>query len=113
VTRAGERLFADLSAMRQRHHIIGTVQGRGLMVGIDTVDANAPRDGNGIRPPAPGVARALQAACYERGLLTEIGGVYGNVLRLMPPLTISDEELDDVVSILDDSLSAVGRRQVP
>jgi len=57
---------------------------------------------------SPERAKAIVDAAFERGLLLLACGLYGNVVRLLPPLTISDEELEDGLGLLDDALGAAG-----
>jgi 4-aminobutyrate aminotransferase / (S)-3-amino-2-methylpropionate transaminase / 5-aminovalerate transaminase len=57
-----------------------------------------------LREQSPDAAKAVTEAAFERGLLLLSCGLYGNVLRLLPPLTVSDDELDRGLSILDESL---------
>jgi len=54
----------------------------------------------------PDRAKAVVDAAFDRGLLLLSCGLYGNVLRLLPPLTISDDELDEGVGLLDEALAA-------
>src|SRR5690606_12875401 len=60
----------------------------------------------------PELAAALRSACLERGLLVELGGRHDTVLRLLPPLVMTDAEADTVLDRLDDALAAVGPRPV-
>ena len=55
---------------------------------------------------SPDRAKAVVEAAFERGLLLLSCGLYGNVLRLLPPLTISDEDLDEGLGLLDEALAA-------
>lgn len=61
------------------------------------------------RPAAPALATAVQRECLRRGLIVELGGRHGNVVRLLPPLTISDEQATAVLDRLADALEAVAR----
>ena len=54
--------------------------------------------------PAVDDAKRIKAAVRDRGVLIGIGGVYGNVLRIQPPLTISDEEIDTVLAAITEVL---------
>ncbi|MFD8816948.1 aminotransferase class III-fold pyridoxal phosphate-dependent enzyme, partial [Streptomyces sp. NPDC059627] len=63
----------------------------------------------GPRPAAPELASAVQRACLERGLIVELGGRHAGVVRLLPPLTITDEQADAVLDRLADAVSAVAR----
>ncbi|MEV7980438.1 diaminobutyrate--2-oxoglutarate transaminase family protein [Streptomyces sp. NPDC086519] len=70
------------------------------------------RDGEprpGPRPAAPELAAAVQRACLERGLIVELGGRHAGVVRLLPPLTITDEQAAAVLDRLADAVAAVAR----
>ncbi|MER6273409.1 diaminobutyrate--2-oxoglutarate transaminase family protein [Streptomyces sp900105755] len=67
----------------------------------------APR--HGPSPAAPELASAVQRACLERGLIVELGGRHAGVVRLLPPLTITDEQADAVLDRLADAVTAVAR----
>ena len=54
----------------------------------------------------PDRAKAVVDAAFDRGLLLLSCGLYGNVIRLLPPLTITDEELDEGLGLLDEALAA-------
>jgi 4-aminobutyrate aminotransferase-like enzyme len=54
----------------------------------------------------PDRAKATVEAAFDRGLLLLSCGLYGNVIRLVPPLTITDEDLDEGIGLLDDALAA-------
>jgi 4-aminobutyrate aminotransferase len=72
---------------------IGEIRGLGSMLALE------------FATPAPDEAKQLTAAAYEQGLLLIACGLYGNVIRLLPPLTATDEELDRGLTILETSLS--------
>ncbi|UXY30365.1 diaminobutyrate--2-oxoglutarate transaminase family protein [Streptomyces sp. HUAS TT20] len=61
------------------------------------------------RPAAPELAAAVQRECLGRGLIVEIGGRHSSVVRLLPPLTISDEQAAAVLDRLTDAVAAVAR----
>ncbi|MGW0915481.1 diaminobutyrate--2-oxoglutarate transaminase family protein [Streptomyces sp. NPDC002784] len=61
------------------------------------------------RPPAPELAAAVQRECLRRGLIVELGGRHNSVVRLLPPLTISDEQAAAVLDRLTDALHTVAR----
>jgi diaminobutyrate-2-oxoglutarate transaminase len=77
--------------------------------GSDT--ASPQRLAHGPRPAAPGLAAAVQQECLRRGLIVELGGHHANVVRLLPPLTISDEQATAVLDRLSDAVEAVARGQ--
>ena len=90
----GETLRARLSQLAERHRAVGDVRGLGPMLALE------------LREQSPDAAKAVVEAAFERGLLLLSCGLYGNVLRLLPPLTIADDELDRGLRILDESLAA-------
>ncbi len=105
----GRRLFAQLSALADRHPCVGEVRGRGLMIGVEIVEPAGARDGSGHPPPCPELASALQRACLRRGLILELGGRHGCTVRLLPPLIITEAEVDRVAEIFAAALWDVSR----
>jgi 4-aminobutyrate aminotransferase/(S)-3-amino-2-methylpropionate transaminase len=96
----GDLLRARLEAMRTSYAVIGDVRGRGAMQAIEIVD------GDGA--PDAVLTAKLASACHAEGVLVLTAGSYGNVLRFLPPLVISDELLDDAMSVLDKVLATTG-----
>lgn len=96
----GHRLAASLRQVASATDCIGDVRGRGLMLGLEVVAPGVPPDATGARPAAPGLAHRVRAEALERGLIVELGGRHDAVLRLLPPLTMTDEQADDVVERL-------------
>jgi 4-aminobutyrate aminotransferase-like enzyme len=93
VGRLGKRAFEGLQAMREKHPgTIGDVRGKGLMIGIELV-----ADG---KAPAPHKLARMLELTREAGLLIGKGGLYGNVIRLTPPMTVTESELDTGLEIL-------------
>ena len=99
--RLGERMQGRLRALAARYPAIGDVRGLGLMVAIEFFD-DAARS-----KPAPEMAKAVVAEAAQRGLLVLSCGVYGNVIRIMAPLTIPDGLLDEGLGLLEDTVAAV------
>lgn len=104
--KVGERLLGDLRVLQASAPVMGDVRGRGLMIGIEIVDPDGAGDASGGRPPAPEIARAIRSGCLERGLIVELGGRDDCVVRLLPPLTITDGETDSVLERLAASVAA-------
>ena len=92
----GTTLRARLDELAARRESVGEVRGLGPMLALE------------LREPSPELAQATTAAAFERGLLLLACGLYGNVLRLLPPLNVSDEELADGLAILEESLGVAG-----
>ena len=99
----GKRVHAHLSAIAQRSPAIGEVRGLGPMIAMEFF-----RDkGATPRVPAPELAKALVAEAAKRGLILLSCGTYGNVVRILVPLTVSDEVLDEGLQILEQAFDAV------
>jgi 4-aminobutyrate aminotransferase/(S)-3-amino-2-methylpropionate transaminase len=92
--RLGKVLRARLDDLASRHPAIGEVRGLGPMLALE------------LEQRTPDLAKATVDAAFERGLLLLSCGLYGNVIRLLPPLTIADEELDEGLDLLDQALAA-------
>jgi 4-aminobutyrate aminotransferase-like enzyme len=99
----GKILREGLDALKAKYACVGDVRGRGLMQGVELVkDEKA-----GDRTPAvEGTTRLLEET-KKRGLLIGRGGLYGNVLRVAPPLVVGKADVDEALRILDESLSAM------
>ncbi|RKS87151.1 diaminobutyrate aminotransferase [Orbus hercynius] len=104
---AGQALKAGLLQLQQRFACIGEVRGRGLMLGIEIVDAKGKPDMLGSLPYAPELSVALQKACFQAGLIAERGGRHGSVLRFLPPLTLTLDEVNQILTRLETALTAV------
>ncbi|MFF8789485.1 diaminobutyrate--2-oxoglutarate transaminase family protein [Streptomyces sp. NPDC015125] len=105
----GARMLDRLTSLAASHDCIGDVRGRGLMLGIELVDRTADADATGARPADPQLAAAVQQACLDRGLIVEPVGRQSAVVRLLPPLTITDEQADAILDRLADALTAAVR----
>jgi adenosylmethionine-8-amino-7-oxononanoate aminotransferase len=105
----GTHFRERLTGLMVRHPMIGDVRGLGLMVGVELVKDRETKE---PFPPSWQVAKRVGAATLERGLVSYPGsgtvdGAAGDHLLYAPPLTISTAQIDDLVQILDESLSAV------
>jgi 4-aminobutyrate aminotransferase/(S)-3-amino-2-methylpropionate transaminase len=97
----GGVLRSRLDTLASKYPVIGEVRGRGLMQAVELVsDA-------GAKTPDPALTAALTAACHRNGLLTLTCGTFGNVLRFLPPLVISEELLDEGLSVFESALAEV------
>ena len=93
-TKLGETLRARLDTLAEKRPEIGDVRGLGAMLAFEFAERTPDR------------AQAVVSAAAERGLLLLSCGLYGNVIRLLPPLNISAEDLDEGLAILEQSLGA-------
>jgi len=96
----GDRAKERLTGLQRAFPQIGEVRGRGAMIGIEFVTP-------GGKEPNPAAVSAVVAHAREQGLVLLSTGTYGNVIRLLPPLSLSDAELDEGLSILEASIEAV------
>ena len=94
--------FAELQAV---YECIGDVRGLGLMLGMEIVD---PDTGD----PDSALALAIQRAALENGLILELGGRGDSVVRILPPLNVSRETLDEALDILGTAIGDVAARPV-
>jgi len=96
----GRRLREGLLALQEKHEIIGDVRGMGLMQGVELV-----HDRQTKRPGADLVNRVFEET-RGRGLLIGKGGLFANVLRITPMLTVTGAEIDTALGILDEAFAA-------
>ncbi|MGH3240536.1 MAG: aspartate aminotransferase family protein [Spirillospora sp.] len=96
----GATIIGGLASAGERLRIVKEVRGKGLMFAVELVD---PATGE----PSPPLAAAVMEAARERGLLIGKGGLYGNVVRMAPPMTLTDAEAVEGLGILIASLEAV------
>lgn len=94
--RMGERLRLELDKVAKAHQVIGDVRGRGLMVGNEFTAADGTPDG--------ATALRAQQAAARKGLLLLTCGPAGNVVRMIPPLIVTDDQVDTAVSLWADSV---------
>ena len=96
----GAILHSALTAMAAKHPVIGDVRGRGAMQAIEIVMA-------GSKEPNPAAMASVIKYCQQQGVLILTAGTYGNVIRFLPPLVISDELLKEALAILDQAFAAL------
>jgi 4-aminobutyrate aminotransferase/(S)-3-amino-2-methylpropionate transaminase len=89
-----------LEALAAKHAGIGEIRGRGAMLALELVVPG------GTEPDAAATAKVAKAA-HESGLLLLTCGTYGNVIRLLPPLVISDDELDRGLTLLEQAFATL------
>jgi 4-aminobutyrate aminotransferase len=101
--RVGKLLMDGLKPLEDRFDIVGEVRGKGLMVGIEMVG-----DAESKRPNVEATARVMEA-CRERGLLVGKGGLYGNVIRMAPPLVITEDETARAIETIEAAVLEASR----
>jgi 4-aminobutyrate aminotransferase len=99
-TETGAYLRAGLEDLKLKHAVIGDVRGMGLMQGVELVEDRR------TKAPAAAAAARLMEAARSGGLLVGKGGLYGNVIRISPPMNIGRADVDQFLGLLDKSLAA-------
>jgi 4-aminobutyrate aminotransferase/(S)-3-amino-2-methylpropionate transaminase len=89
-----------LLELQKKHPVIGDVRGMGAMLALEFVD---PATGK----PATDVTKAVQTHALHQGVLILTAGTFGNVLRFLPPVVITDDQLREAVAVMDDALSSL------
>jgi alanine-glyoxylate transaminase / (R)-3-amino-2-methylpropionate-pyruvate transaminase len=97
----GDQLRMGLERLGDKYPLIGDVRGKGLMQGMEFVLDRKTKE------PAPQAVAQLFEETRARGLLIGKGGLYGNVVRIAPPLTASAGQINEALDILDHALAAV------
>ncbi|MDF1526479.1 MAG: 4-aminobutyrate--2-oxoglutarate transaminase [bacterium] len=97
----GSVIVARIKALQQKYHQIGDIRSLGAMVGIELVKDIQ------TRAPHKEATTAIIHECFNRGLLTMGAGIFSNVVRFLPPLVITDQQLDTAIAIFEESLAAV------
>ncbi|MDT3777021.1 diaminobutyrate--2-oxoglutarate transaminase [Nitrospira sp. MA-1] len=107
--RMGERLMSSLKRIQGDSRSLGDVRGRGLMVGVEVVDTNKSSDKSGGFAAAPAIASKIQNEALRRGLILELGGRNNSVVRFLPPLIVTTEQIDTISTIFSEAVSAAER----
>ncbi|MFB6283996.1 MAG: diaminobutyrate--2-oxoglutarate transaminase family protein [Halobacteria archaeon] len=102
--RLGTRLRSHLERTARKHGEIGDVRGKGLMLGVEIVDPDA--GGDGVPPHDGDTAERIQRRCLDEGLIVETGGRDSSVVRFLPPLVVTEGEVDSIGEKFD---SAAGK----
>ncbi|MFC9509566.1 diaminobutyrate--2-oxoglutarate transaminase family protein [Streptomyces sp. NPDC057002] len=113
----GARMLDQLRDLAGEFPCVGEVRGKGLMIGVEFVGPEGEAGGASAMPDrapralpaAPGLAAAVQRECLRRGLIVGLGGRHASVVRLLPPLTITDEQAAAVLDRLADAVRAAAR----
>jgi 4-aminobutyrate aminotransferase/(S)-3-amino-2-methylpropionate transaminase len=93
-------LVSALKEIQAKHAEIGEIRGRGAMIAIELVKA-------GTKDPNPELMAKVIKYCQSKGVLILTAGSYGNVIRFLPPLVITDELLKDALGVLAEAFDSV------
>ena len=95
----GKQLMDGLKDLMSKKNLIGDVRGKGLMLAFELVKDRK------TKTPAPDEARALVNLCMKSGLLVSTCGTYGSAVRLLPPLTLSENEAGISIDLITKSIN--------
>ena len=102
-TETGAYLRGRLEELKDKHEIIGDVRGMGLLQAFELVEDRQ------TKTPAPALTAQVMEAAREHGILLGKGGMFGNVLRLSPPMNIGKSDVDEFIDAIDKSLAVCGK----
>jgi 4-aminobutyrate aminotransferase len=97
----GGYLRAKLEELQKKYPIIGDVRGMGLMQGLELIEDPASKN------PAPQLALRLMEGARENRILIGRGGLYGNVIRISPPLNIQKSDVDEFITRLESAFRSL------
>lgn len=100
----GHQLTAKLQELQREVPQIGDVRGRGLMIGVEIVDGQGKTNALGQPLADPALASAIQRKCFQKGLILELGGRHGAVVRFLPPLIITEAQVETVAGIFTEAV---------
>ena len=103
-TRIEQRLTARLRELAERFDVVGDIRGVGAMIAIEFVE---PGTASTTKAPNASVVTKLAAHAAKNGVLVLTAGTWGNVLRFLPSLAITDEQIDDALDVIADGLAAL------
>jgi len=100
----GGFLLEQLNGLKEKHQLIGDVRGLGLMIGAELVEDRK------SKVPAKAAAAKVMEMTRDRGLIIGKGGLYGNTLRIKPPMCLNMDDARFMIDCLDEVLGIVGKK---
>ena len=97
----GGFILAGLEKLKAKHNIIGDVRGKGLLLGIELVKDRATKE------PAKAECAQVVETCRDLGLLLGKGGLWGQTIRLAPPMCLTQADAEFLLDVLDAALSSL------
>jgi len=99
----GDKVRGRLDQMQAKYEMIGEVRGKGAMLGLELVKDRESKE------PAADEAKKLTQICFDKGLVILSCGKYGNVIRTLMPLVITDQQLERGLQILEEGLAELSK----
>ena len=99
----GKIITRRLSEMMEHHKLIGDIRGLGFIQGVELVLDRK------TKKPAPDQTAQVMEVAMENGLLLGKGGLFGNVIRIQPPIALTEEQVEKAMDIFSQSLEQVER----
>jgi diaminobutyrate-2-oxoglutarate transaminase len=114
VSLRGRQLMQRLGALKREVGEIGDVRGLGLMIGVEIVHGHGKTDALGHPLANPELASGIQRKCFQNGVILELGGRHDSVVRFLPPLIVTESQIDRIADIFSDAVQEVcGVSQAP
>ncbi|QWG26913.1 4-aminobutyrate--2-oxoglutarate transaminase [Bacillus mycoides] len=99
----GERMMEVFNSWKEKYELIGDVRGLGAMTAIELVKDKETKE------PAAEEVKAIMKETHSKGVITISAGIYSNVLRFLPPLVITDEQLEEGLTILEAAIAKLSK----
>ncbi|MDM5426344.1 4-aminobutyrate--2-oxoglutarate transaminase [Bacillus mycoides] len=99
----GERMMEVFNSWKDKYELIGDVRGLGAMTAIELVKNKETKE------PAAEEVKAIMKETHSKGVITISAGIYSNVLRFLPPLVITDEQLEEGLTILEAAIAKLSK----
>ncbi|MGE7851242.1 4-aminobutyrate--2-oxoglutarate transaminase [Bacillus paramycoides] len=99
----GERMMEVFNSWKDKYEVIGDVRGIGAMTAIELVKDKETKE------PATEAVKAIMKETHSKGVITISAGIYSNVLRFLPPLVITDEQLEEGLTIIEAAIAKLSK----
>ncbi|MED0965402.1 4-aminobutyrate--2-oxoglutarate transaminase [Bacillus paramycoides] len=99
----GERMMGVFNSWKDKYEVVGDVRGIGAMTAIELVKDKETKE------PATEEVKAIMKETHSKGVITISAGIYGNVLRFLPPLVITDEQLEEGLTIIEAAIAKLAK----
>lgn len=99
----GARMMEVFNSWKEKYELVGDVRGLGAMTAIELVKDKETKE------PAAEEVKAIMKETHNKGVITISAGIYSNVLRFLPPLVITDEQLEEGLTILEAAIAKLSK----